>query len=89
MCSHWTTDVVTDLLCTYWTACRYWTDKKENWAIESIYWAILVYGNHVFPLNCPLCARSVSLPGQIVKIVREQLSQQRVTCLSRYSELIL
>ena len=26
---------------------------KENWAI-------LVYGNHVFPLNCPLCARSVS-----------------------------
>ena len=45
--------VLIELLCGYWT-------NKNKISVKSIYWAILVYGNHVFPLNCPLCARSVS-----------------------------
>ena len=43
--------VVIVLLCSYWT--------NEKAYIESISWAILVYGNHVLPRNCPLCASSV------------------------------
>ena len=43
--------VVIELLCSYWT--------NEKAYIESISWAILVYGNHVLPRNCPLCASSV------------------------------
>ena len=43
--------VVIELLCSYWT--------NEKAYIESISWAILVYGNHVLPRNCPLWASSV------------------------------
>ena len=51
--------VVIELLCSYWT--------NEKAYIESISWAILVYGNHVLPRNCPLCASSVSpLPHAMI-----------------------
>ena len=43
--------MVIELLCSYWT--------NEKAYIESISWAILVYGNHVLPRNCPLWASSV------------------------------
>ena len=43
--------VVIALLCSYWT--------NEKAFIESVSWAILVYGNHILPRNCPLCASSV------------------------------
>ena len=42
--------VVIELFCSYWT--------NEKAYIESISWAILVYGSHVLPRNCPLCASS-------------------------------
>ena len=51
--------VVIELLCSYWT--------NEKAYIESICSAILVYGNHVLPRNCPLCASSVrSLPHALI-----------------------
>ena len=51
--------VVIELLCSYWT--------NEKAYIESISWAILVYGNHVLPRNCPLCASSVRpLPHALI-----------------------
>ena len=51
--------VVIELLCSYWT--------NEKAYIESIRWAILVYGNHVLPKNCPLCTSSVRpLPHTVI-----------------------
>ena len=51
--------VVIELLCSYWT--------NEKAYIESICSAILLYGNHVLPRNCPLCASSVrSLPHALL-----------------------
>ena len=51
--------VVIELLCSYWT--------NEKVYIESICWAILLYGNHVLPRNCPLCASSVRpLPHAVI-----------------------
>ena len=41
-------------------------------SIKSIYCTIPVYGNHVFPLNCPLYARCVSLaPLKIIAFLRQ------------------
>ena len=57
--------LVIELLCSYWT--------NEKAYIESICWAILVYGNHVLPRNCPLCTSSVRPLPHAVNFCRKTL----------------
>ena len=57
--------VVIELLCSYWTNGKAY--------IESISWAILVYGNHVLTRNCPLRASFVRPLPHVLFLCRRTL----------------